>query len=223
MRCTICLATLFAATAPVFAAVQIAYTVVPGDQPTLPVARGDLLETAVVSRDSGGNLFNLQGTGGLAVLTDGTFGPGGNGNFAGTFAASASTGAGGFVIYNLDTGARPAGYSVGYIDVFAGWDRGRDDLNVIVSYSTVSNPASFISLGNAFVSPPDGPNNAVQARYFDPTGWLATGVAAVRFDFPSPQENGGVFYRELDVVVPEPTGLALLAPLGLVLTRRRSR
>jgi hypothetical protein len=67
--------------------------------------------------------------------------------------------------------------------------------------------------------------SATRTTLTDPAGRLATGVAALQFNFLNP-ENGYTGYAEIDVLgsatVPEPAGCAL-ACLGaaVLLTRRR--
>jgi autotransporter-associated beta strand protein len=107
--------------------------------------------------------------------------------------------AGSSVVYTL-TGFT-AGYTLTNITVYGGWkDAGRDQQAYTVSYSKVTAPATFISLGTVNYNPanPASVQSATRATLTAANGVLATNVAAVKFDFTTPtSENGYVGYAEI--------------------------
>ena len=205
---------------------------------TPDVSSIDLLQTSVASMDFGTPLFNAEGGGDPLNMTDGSGGAGAGNTFVSTGAVvgnSTNVNIGKFATYNFDlTGAGLEGYNITSIDIFSGWaDPARDELNVEVLYSTVADPGIFISLAhpaNNTSSDPDGKLSTtwISANITDETGTLATGVAAIQFNFNLPVENGYVGIREIDVfgttVVPEPSSFVLLTglmTLALGFSRRR--
>ena len=128
---------------------------------------------------------------------------------AGTAGNTASTnlvtcgnggGAGSLVIYSL-TNTSAAGYNLTSLTVYGGWaDAGRDQQAYTVYYSKVSAPATFIFLGSVNYNPANAANtpSATRAALAAAAGWLATNVAAVKFDFTSPaSENGYCGYSQI--------------------------
>ncbi len=100
--------------------------------------------------------------------------------------------------YNLDLATNPNGYDITAINTYTGWkDPGRDDQNYIVRISTVQNPTLFVNLSTINFAPTANSPSASGVSIGG--GVLATSVAAVQFQFISP-ENGYVGYRELDVI-----------------------
>jgi hypothetical protein len=200
--------------------------------PTYTPSSSDLINGLAPSASNGD--FALELGGGLPALTDGTYGtitqPGGAPDRTHAAFATAGNTAGTSVTYTLNTAANPLGFDVNSIVVYGGWnDNGRDQQMYQVLYSTTANPTSFINLASANFNPtvPADTQSATRTTIADPTaGRLATGVAALRFDFLTP-ENGYTGYAEIDVLgsatVPEPAGLALLGLGATALLARRSR
>ncbi len=169
-------------------------------------------------------IFTDEGAIGISSLTDGGFGALGN---AGNSGASATANLGEMVTFTLDLAASPGGYSLSGIDTYSGWDTYRGGQYYSVSYSLVGDPGTFFSLGTVDWDTrgdnAPGGNISTRSMLRDIDGELATGVAAVRFNFANSNYIG---YREIDIfgtAVPEPRTFCLLS-LGLanVLVRRRS-
>jgi len=135
----------------------------------------------------------------------------------------------GTIIYDLDTVASSQGYEITSIDTYSGHiDPLRSDQKYIVSYSTVTDPGTFITI--ATIDHTDNDNLYEKWSITeDDLGIVATGVAKIQFDFYSTdvQQNTGAGYWELDVIgtaIPEPGTCALiggLLALGSVMIRRR--
>ena len=198
--------------------------------PTYTVSSTDLINGLTPTASNGD--FAQELSGGLPVLTDGTYGtitqPGGAADRThGAFAVAGNT-AGTTVTYTLNTAASPLGFNLNSIAVYGGWnDNGRDQQDYQVLYSTVQNPTTFTSLATVNFNPtvPDGTQSATRTIVTDTTGLLATGVGALRFNFLSP-ENGYTGYAEIDVLgspTPEPAGSALLCVGAAALMLRRRR
>lgn len=175
--------------------------------PSYTTPAGDLLLGRSPSAQSGD--FTKEGTGGVSVLTNGTFGSiTGVSNNNPSLATTGDNGAGSTVTYSLDLGASPAGYDITSIITQGGWnDGGRDQQKYNVYYSTVAAPATFIPIGLTvdFNPPPGGIPSASQVTITNSTSMLAAGVAKLRFDFappngPSGVENGHVGMAELIAV-----------------------
>jgi autotransporter-associated beta strand protein len=98
------------------------------------------------------------------------------------------------VIFPLNLAVNFNGYNISSIDTYCAWvNSGRDNQNMAISYSTVAAPATFIPLGNAVLR--TGGDSATHIRLDPASGFLATGVAAIKFD-TGHQENGYVGLRE---------------------------
>lgn len=201
--------------------------------PSYVVSTTDLINGSAPAASAGD--FALEMGGGLPVLTNGAYGTITRVPVTGTpephpaFAtAGNANGAGSVATYNLNLAASPLGYNISQIDVYGGWnDAGRDQQRYNVLYSTVGNPATFIPLTSVDYQPanPTNVQSATRVRITDTLSNLATGVAAIRFDFTPAVENGHTGYAEIDIIgtpVPEPTtaGLLGLASLGLLWRRR---
>ena len=202
----------------VTAGVSQAATIVYTDASTaFTVSHTDLLQTQLASVAFGGTIGNLQeGTPSTAALIDGAYGA--IGVSGGTIPGATAAFTGSSATYTLDTSINTTGYDLTEIDIYSGWaDAGRDGMNVTVSYATVADPLTYIPIGTATDNTfADGTQHKAAI-----TGFTATGVQSVRFDFGA-QENGWVGYHELDVIgVPEPASLGLLGLAGLALLRRR--
>jgi hypothetical protein len=166
--------------------------------PTWTIGPGSLLAGKVPSAVGTGNFAN-EGGGGTPVLTDGQFGSVGGANAT---LATAGVGAGTTTTYTL-TGS-PAGYDLTRIVTYGGWgDSGRDQQHYTISYSTVAAPTTFVTLASANYNPaiPGGIPSADRVTITSATSApLASGVAAVKFDFTNPAgENGWSGYAELNV------------------------
>jgi hypothetical protein len=202
--------------------------------PTYTPSSTDLINGQLPSSSAGDFTFELSG--GLPVLTNGTYGtitqPGGapdrtHGAFA---VAGGGSGTGTFVQYNLNTAASPLGYNLTAIDVFGGWnDNGRDQQAYTVQYSTVANPGVFINLQSVSFNPTVGADlqTANRATINDSLGgFIATGVAAIRVNFDPATENGYSGYAEIDVIgaaVPEPATAGIIAVGAAAFLARRRR
>jgi autotransporter-associated beta strand protein len=124
-----------------------------------------------------------------AVLTDGSIGT------AGSQITSVAPLNGTSVIYPLDISVNTNGYRITSFDSYGSWQNsGRDDQNYTISYSTVADPNTFIPI-QVVENHTIAPTNSTHTRLTPASGYLATGVAAVKFDFAN-QENGYVGYRE---------------------------
>jgi hypothetical protein len=112
------------------------------------------------------------------------------------------SGAGASLVYTL-TNSSPGGYNLTNITVYGGWqDDGRDQQAYTVYYSRASTPATFILLGSVNYNPANAANmqSATRATLTPASGFLATNVAAVKFDFTSPtSENGYCGYCEITI------------------------
>ncbi len=216
------------------AAVTVTYTNelgtgVVGSQftPSYAVSSTDLINGKAPTASSG--TFNLELSGGSAVVTDGSFGSIQTGSQPadghGIFATVGNT-AGTSLSYNL--GANAAGYAISNITVLGGWnDNGRDQLSFTVFYSLVGS-ATFTALPTANFNPSvtGGLQSANRAVITDGSlPFFLTGVDDIRIDFNA-TENGYSGLTEIDVygaAVPEP-GVSLLGALGsLTLLMRRRR
>lgn len=201
---------------------------------TWTVAPGSLIAGMMPSSIGAGNfsdpLANECGT--VAVLTDNSFGyihsvPGNGGGPTEVTCGTAAGGAGQSVTYTLAASAN--GYNLTNITVYGGWgDAGRDQQAYTISYSKISAPNTFIALGTANFNPPNpsGVQSATRAIHTAAGSFLATNVAAVKFDFTSPSpENGYTGYSEIQVfgvvslppVVPVNAGVGLNANNNLIL------
>ncbi len=169
------------------------------------VSSTDLLQTNLVSTTDNISVNTTENNaigGSVALLNNGSFG-----------AAGASGGIcinGGSVTYDLNTPGASPGYDISAVNVYTGWnDDGRDGQNYTVSYSTVVNPGTFIDIATATQ---DGAGKFESTSITQGTApnLLATGVKAIRITFNG-QENGGVGYKEIDVIgstpVPTPRNL----------------
>lgn len=167
--------------------------------PTWTVAPGSLLLGQSPSGVGSGN-FNQP----VSVLTDGTFGWLNYWPNVGSSPTEVNGGssAGQSVTYSLGSSAN--GYSISNIMVYGGWgDAGRDQQAYTVSYSTVADPATFITLASVNFNPgnPSAVQSATRSTLRSSTaGPLATNVAALKFDFTTPApENGYCGYSEIAV------------------------
>ena len=203
--------------------------------PSYAVSSTDLINGLTPTSFSG-NFAAVELSGGLPVMTDGTYGvitePGGavdrtHGAFG---LGGGGSGTGTSAVYNL--GANPFGYNISAVAVYGGWnDNGRDQQFYTFSYSLVGDSA-FLPLGTVNFNPAVGANLQTANRSTLTESllpFLAIGVDEVRFDFPAGVENDYTGYAELDVLgvaaVPEPGSFLLISIGGLVTfaSRRRRR
>lgn len=99
------------------------------------------------------------------------------------------------VIFPLDTSVNFNGYNLTAFHSYCAWpNTGRDNQDIMISYSTVADPDTFIRLGAA-IAHTGGTDNATHVQLTPASGFLATGVAAIKLNFGH-QENGYVGYRE---------------------------
>lgn len=166
----------------------------------------------------------------VGILTDGVYGSAGGSADWRSFTFTVTRTAGPtpsptILYYSLDLTNAPNGYDVTGIETYSSWgDQNRNQQYYEVSYATVSDPQTFVSLtsvqGNLNVGAPS--NRKVSLAISE-----LTNVAAVKFDFSGNLGFDYTGYRELDVIggasIPEPAGLAGLglAALGLIARRRR--
>jgi len=174
----------------------------PSFSPTWTVAPGSLIAGQPPGSVGPGN-FSLNSGGGVAVLTDGTFGyVVNNGNSTPTeVTCGPGNGAGQSVTYMLTGSA--TGYNLTNITTYGGWgDSGRDQQAFTIYYATTTAPTTFILLTNVNYNPPNplGVQSATRATLTPASGFLLTNVAAVKFDFTTPGgENGYCGYSEIDL------------------------
>ncbi len=224
---------LLALTASAHAAITVAFSNQVGAggtttfTPTYVVSSTDLINGATPTAFAPSSAaFELESSGGLAQLTNGTYGSINSGD-TGSHPSFATVGNNGGTSVTYSLGSNPAGYNITNINVFGGWnDNGRDQTAFTVLIALASSPTVFTTLTTQSFNPSvaTGLQSATQVAVSDTTGFLATGVANIRFTFPT-VENGYTGLAEIDVIgsaVPEP-GSAMLAGLAAVfgLARRR--
>ena len=161
--------------------------------------------TAVVGDLIEGNMESFTGTelygGSVGMLTDGTWlGGWPAGNTEGLYAPSN----GSVVTYALDLDAVPAGYNIDEIISGTGYLTQYDYSVFDIEVSYVGNPNSFSLLYALNVpSTLSGFWYDRQVIVSDDTGYLAEGVAKIRFTFHQVVGSESI-HRELDVVTTEP-------------------
>lgn len=130
---------------------------------------------------------------GWATVTDGSLGD------YNSPASSVTPNNGNTLTYPLDLTNHPAGRTIHSFDSFCAWgSNGRDDQNYVLSYSTVSDPGTFIPITAVAANTEfNGPNarRATHARVTANGTALATGVHSIRLTFQN-QENGYTGFRE---------------------------
>lgn len=165
------------------------------DAPTWILESGNLIAGQLPSSVGPGN-FQLESAGGTVVLTDGSISP-----LTGTLpfatCGNIANGAGQSVTYTS-----AYGWNLTNIVVYSGWGNyNRDGQFYDVSYSTLANPSTFLPLVSVDYNPLDlGAPSANRVAITNSTGGpLATGVAAVKFDFTRQggNDNGYSGYAEI--------------------------
>ena len=170
------------------------------------VMSDDLLQTAVASVDDNLTIDSVNNgyttnatyqTSDVSRLTDGTFGPAG--------AVGGLCIKGGTVTYNLDTSTEPGGYDVSQVHVYAGWGTtgGRENPSFTLLYKRVGESEFTPAGAGYYACTITGKNNRHACLKMKNLG--LKGVAALRFDFYGAtdgrgQQNGGVCYKEIDVL-----------------------
>ncbi|MBN2161836.1 MAG: hypothetical protein JXR25_06445 [Pontiellaceae bacterium] len=198
---------------------------------TWTVASGSLI--AGMEPDSVGagdfNDPNAQQCGTVAVLTDDRFGylhsiPG---DGSSPTEVTCGTGAGQSVTYALPTATYA--YNLTNITVYGGWgDAGRDQQAYTVYYAQDADPDTFLPLGTADYNPsnPSDVHSATRTMFTAESGYLATNVVALKFDFTKPvPENGYTGYSEIQVfgtlnippAVPTSIGASMIGSGGMVM------
>ncbi|MCV2356947.1 PEP-CTERM sorting domain-containing protein [Paucibacter sp. B2R-40] len=190
------------------------------------VSNTDLLQTSLASSVFTGE-FSHEGSTGAAALNNGIYGAQGNqGSFGnGTEAATASSGS---VATFTFSGA--GGYNITSVDSYAGWDDYRGGQSYDLSYATAADPSNFIYLASVYNDAQAGGNTNTHANILGSSGYLASNVQSLRFEFKGDLTYGYAGYREIDVqgvaaAVPEPQSYALmlagLGAIGFVARRRK--
>ena len=173
--------------------------------PTWDIQAGSLIAGQLPSAVGSGS-STIYDCGPVAALTDGKVGVLDYGN---QNTPACGVGALTSVTYTLKGAAN--GYELTNIVVYGGWDDdGRKAQAYTVSYSTVTAPTNFVPLTSVnYLTPP--PGSSGNEANGDPSATrvsitsatvapLATNVAAVRFDFTTPEgENGWEGYAEIQV------------------------
>ncbi|MEO5711949.1 MAG: autotransporter-associated beta strand repeat-containing protein, partial [Luteolibacter sp.] len=112
------------------------------------------------------------------------------------------------VSFPLNTLVNVNGYNLSSIDTYSAWiNSGRDNQDLVISYSKVGAESVFLPLAYPYVH--TGSDNSTHIRLFTDTGFLATGVSSIKFSFPN-QENGYVGIREFIALG---TAVSISAPL----------
>jgi len=140
----------------------------------------------------------------INLLTDGTFGWLNYWPNVGSSPTEVSCGgsAGQSVIYTLSNSI--GGYNISNLVVYGGWgDAGRDQQAYTVSYATMADPATFVTLASVDFNPanPGAIQSATRSTLSAAIGGLlASNVVALKFDFTTPApENGYCGYSEIAV------------------------
>lgn len=134
----------------------------------------------------------------------------------------------------LNTSVNSSGYNLTSIESFAGWcnglGRGLANQNYTISYSTVSEPSTFLPLGTVVYQPfASGQSGDALSKVVvtDSVGpYLATNVKAIQITFnPNGNTTGasGAVYNEIDIfgVVADVTALFISQPAQNFVVQRR--
>lgn len=186
------------------------------------VSTTDLLQTHLQSSSFSGNSFTAEGAKGTNAFNNGLFGGQGNQGNGG----EAATGALNSATFTFDRA-----YNLTSIDSYAGWDAYRGGQSYDLFYATSIAPSTWILLATVFndATGVGIGNTNTRENIVASSGFLASNVASLRFDFKNNLSQGYAGYREIDVqgsaVVPEPGNIALfgLGLAGLALFGRRKQ
>lgn len=185
------------------------------------VSSTDLLQTALGAAPVLTGQFITFSTGGETALRDGDPGSATTSN---DFPGSAGISTDSSVTYTFNLAASPLGYDITAIETFAAWDEGRDRQDIAIGFSTVDNPAVFVTLTGYSFDPSPGAFSRVTVTPGAGDSFLMQNVHSIRFVFPT-QENSAAAYREIDVfgvsAVPEPASWALMLGGAALLAWRR--
>jgi len=186
--------------------------------PTWTLASGNLIAGLAPSSAIGSFSQEWPGRDPNSLTAGGslTIGTTPNGSTSVNYVTCGSSG-GQSLIYTLPASAN--GYDLTNITIYGGWlNNGRDQQAYTISYATATAPGTFITLGSANYLPsvPSGVQSATRATWTASSGYLATNVAAVKFDFTTPAgENGYEGYSEIGLfgyLTPIAPLIALTAP-----------
>lgn len=187
------------------------------------VSNSDLLQTSLASVQSTGS-FSREGEQGLSALNNGQFGALGSVVTGNPGLDAATADGSNSIIYTL-TGPM----NVVRINSYAGWDAFRGGQSYTVSFAYDGAPTTFVPIATVFNNATGGGNINTLASISRSSGYLGSGVVAVKFDFGGNLQFGYAGYRELDVLgaaVPEPSTWAMLlagfALVGLSARRRKT-
>jgi hypothetical protein len=167
--------------------------------PTWAIAPGSVIGGVLPAAYNGN--FQQENAGGVSALTDGSFGAVGQNNDDG--AATAGNSGGQTLVYILPGSTN--GWDLTNIVVYGGWsDGGRDEQAYTINYSTITDPTTFVPLTSFdyLPQPPSGVPTTTRVAFTSGTAsrFLATNVAALEFDFTTPNgggENGYQGYNEI--------------------------
>ena len=175
--------------------------------PTWVLPSTNLLAGASPASSTGN--FQLEGAGGIPVLTDGQFGalaPEGNASSSVATCGTVGAGAGSAIAYALPASA--TGWDLTNITVYGGWsDNGRNQQVYQVFYSTTANPTNYANQITAVGYVPALPTgtaslqSATKVVITSTNGVLAHNVAGLQFFFnilANGPENGYEGYAEFE-------------------------
>ncbi len=155
------------------------------DQP-YTVSNADLLQCNVSSVETNGVvLYNEGNPNTIGSLTDGTTGPG---NREYCIAITSGT-----ITYMLDTLKSPAGYDITGLNSYSGWqDSGRVNQYYVISFRKAGSSTFGDAITNNYAF-------SMKETRVSVNDINLSGVDAVNLSFPTPQQNGGVGYKEFDL------------------------
>lgn len=169
------------------------------------ISNSDFLQTSGATIGGTGN-FTQEGTLGLGVLNNGTYGPQGGAN-ANPGLEAFTAGAGDVVTISFP---QTNGVTLNSIVSTAAWDGARGSQNFQFEYQSTVLPGVWQRVASVNHDPGQLPGNTnTQVTLTDSTGILAANVSQVRFNYGNTNFWGWNGYREVDA-----TGSASAAPVG---------